>query len=360
MAESAGTRIVRRQAKGAVRKVEGDICVVGAGAAGASAAIEAARLGRKVVLIDGMPALGGQAVNSIIGTFCGLFSNGTHGYQFTHGIADDILETLGKNSEQLYYRNGPLTTVVYYDEVALGRWIERTVRELGIQVIVGAVVREVDVEGRRIKKLHLATRYGDVEVEATGFVDASGDAALVYQAGFACREPTSPIYGTQMVILEQIDEAKLPTREEIPARMREKGDKYGLVRREGSRLRHSRPRRCGDEHDACGNAAGSDRGLDQGHRRQGPGRSCGGVPSRRVSRMLRPMRGSAPMASPVSARPAGSSAASSSPSMTCGRARSFRMRLHARPGRSSCMITAAAITGTPSTRTMCITSRYPA
>src|SRR5215218_4919312 len=152
-----GTRVVRRTGKGAVRKVEGDICVVGSGAAGASAAIEAARLGRKVILVDGMPALGGQAVNSIIGTFCGLFSNGTHGYQFTHGIADDIMETLGKNSDQLYYRNGPHTTVVYYDEIALGRWIERTVRALGIQVIVGAVVREVDVEGRRIKKLHVAT-----------------------------------------------------------------------------------------------------------------------------------------------------------------------------------------------------------
>lgn len=232
--KSAGTQIVRRAGNGAVRKVEADICVVGAGIAGTSAAIEAARLGRKVVLIDGLPALGGQAVNSIIGTFCGLFSNGTHGYQFTHGIADDILDTLGKNSEQLYYRNGPLTTVVYYDEVALGRWVERTVREAGITAIVGAVLREVDVEGRRIKRLHLSTRYGDVEVEAAGFVDASGDAALVWQAGFACREPSNgPIYGTQMVILEHIDEAKQPTREEIAARMKEKGDEYGLVRREG-------------------------------------------------------------------------------------------------------------------------------
>jgi len=214
---SPGTRVVRRDKGGAVRKVVADICVVGAGAAGASAAIEAARLGRKVVLIDGMPALGGQAVNSIIGTFCGLFSNGTHGYQFTHGIADDIMAALGKDPEQLYYRNGPLTTVVYYDEVALGRWIERTVREAGITVIVGAVMREVDVEGRRIKRLHLSTRYGDVEVEATGFIDASGDAALVWQAGFACREPESPIYGTQMVILEHINEAKLPTRADVEA-----------------------------------------------------------------------------------------------------------------------------------------------
>ena len=58
-------------------------------------------------------------------------------------------------------------------------------RDAGITAIVGAVLREVKVEGRRIKQLGLATRYGDVEVEATGFVDASGDAALVWQAGFA-------------------------------------------------------------------------------------------------------------------------------------------------------------------------------
>src|SRR6195952_3009083 len=133
---ATATRVVRRNAKESKYQVSGDICVVGAGIAGVSAAIEAARLGRKVVLIDGLPALGGQAVNSIIGTFCGLFSNGTHGYQFTHGIADDILDSLGKNSEQLYYRNGPLTTVVYYDEIALGRWIERTVRDAGITIIV--------------------------------------------------------------------------------------------------------------------------------------------------------------------------------------------------------------------------------
>ena len=51
--------------------------MLGAGIAGVSAALEAARLGRKVALVDGLPALGGQAVNSIIGTFCGLFANGT-------------------------------------------------------------------------------------------------------------------------------------------------------------------------------------------------------------------------------------------------------------------------------------------
>src|ERR1700724_1772072 len=114
---SVGTQVVRRsRSSGPLRKVEADICVVGAGIAGVSAAIEAARLGRKVVLIDGLPALGGQAVNSIIGTFCGLFSNGLEGYQLTHGIADDILSELGAEGA-LHYQRGH-TTVVLYDEVA--------------------------------------------------------------------------------------------------------------------------------------------------------------------------------------------------------------------------------------------------
>jgi flavin-dependent dehydrogenase len=215
---SADTKIVRRQADAAPWRVVADICVVGAGIAGTSAALTAARAGRKVVLVDGLPVLGGQAVNSIIGTFCGLFANGTHGHQFTHGIADDILRELGAKEQALYYRHGPLTTVVYYDEVALARWIEEAVRQAGITVVLGAVLRRVQVEGRRVRRIELATRYGDVHIEATGFVEASGDAALVWQAGFACREPANgPVFGTQMVVLENIDEAKQPTRDEIGA-----------------------------------------------------------------------------------------------------------------------------------------------
>jgi 2-polyprenyl-6-methoxyphenol hydroxylase-like FAD-dependent oxidoreductase len=228
------TKVVRREADAAARRVEADICVVGSGIAGTSAALTAARAGRKVVLVDGLPVLGGQAVNSIIGTFCGLFANGTHGHQFTHGIADDILRDLGSKEQTLYYRRGPVTTVVYYDEIALARWIEEAVRQAGVAVVLGAVMRRVEVEGRRVRRLELATRYGDVRVDATGFVDASGDAALVWQAGLACREPANgPVFGTQMVVLENIDESKQPTRDEIGARMKAKGDSYGLVRREG-------------------------------------------------------------------------------------------------------------------------------
>src|SRR5205085_10137503 len=159
---STATRIVRRDAT-PPRRVDADVCVVGAGIAGVSAALEAAALGHKVALVDSLPALGGQAVNSIIGTFCGLFANGSHGYQLTRGIADDILRDLGGQGALHYRRGGPSnTTVVMYDEVALSRWVEEAIRKTAVTVLLGAILRGVTREGRRIRALHLATRYGEV------------------------------------------------------------------------------------------------------------------------------------------------------------------------------------------------------
>jgi len=229
------TRIVQRDSAAAVRNLEADLCVVGAGSAGISAALEAAALGRRVVLIDGQHALGGQAVNSIIGTFCGLFANGDRGYQVTHGIADGILRDLGALDALFYRHGGPSnTTVVMYDEIALGRWIERQVATAGITVLLGAVMREVARDGRRIRAIELATRYGDVRVSATGFVEASGDAALAWNAGLACREAADgPIYGTQMAVIEGIDEAHQPDRPAVAERLTQRAKHYGLTRESG-------------------------------------------------------------------------------------------------------------------------------
>lgn len=233
MSLKTATRIVQRVAASQTQRVQSDICVVGAGISGISAAVEAARLGRKVVLIDGLPALGGQAVNSLIGTFCGLFSNGPDPYQFTHGIADGILKDLEAKGA-LNYRWGGDWTTVMYDEVALSRWVEDAVREAGVTVILGAVLRRAGRDGRRVTELEIATRYGDLLVEAEGFVDASGDAALAWLAGLPCREPDDgPVYGTQMLVLEGINEDEHPTREKMTARLGEKGRDYGMVRVDG-------------------------------------------------------------------------------------------------------------------------------
>lgn len=228
------THLVRRE-PAAVPTLGADIAVLGAGIAGISAALEAASLGRRVLLIDAAPALGGQSVGAMVGTFCGLFANGPSPRQVTHGIADRILADLGAAGALHYLHRRRNTTIVQYKVPALARWIEEAVRGTSVVPLLGAVLSAVERDGRRLKALRLATRYGELKVEAAGFVDASGDAALAWSAGLAVREPVEPIYGTLMFTLEGVERAALaalPLRE-LHERLGARGAAYGLVRRDG-------------------------------------------------------------------------------------------------------------------------------
>ena len=208
-----------------------DVCVVGAGIAGLSAAIESARLGRDVVLVDSLPLIGGQMVHSLVGLFCGVFGNAPRYTQLTHGVFDDIFRDLGPTGD-LHFQRGH-TTTVYYNEVALGRWLERRILALGVRTILGTVLQQVDIRDGRIERISLASRYGNVSVTATGFIDASGDAALTWEAGLPCWVPERPIYGSQQVIVENVDENHKPDPAEMDACIAARGGDYGLLRRGG-------------------------------------------------------------------------------------------------------------------------------
>lgn len=229
------TTLVRTRGISSPAVVQADICILGAGISGISAALEAARLGRRVVLVDGAPALGGQAIGSIIGTIIGLYSHGPKPYQLTHGIADELISELGQIGA-LYWRQSARATFTFqYDVIQLSRWIERKVEEAGIEVLLGAILTEVVFANRRVQRLQFATRFGPVTVEANGYVEASGDASLCWQAGLEIREPEAPIYGSLNFLLEGFDEEKITAldHQELYDRLAEQGDKYGLVRHDG-------------------------------------------------------------------------------------------------------------------------------
>ena len=58
-ADPIPTRTIRKQPQTPGQVVTADICVLGAGIAGVATALEAAKLGRKVILADAAPAIGG-------------------------------------------------------------------------------------------------------------------------------------------------------------------------------------------------------------------------------------------------------------------------------------------------------------
>ncbi len=227
------TRIVR-QINAAPKQYGADLAVLGGGIAGVSAALEAARLGRKVVLIDAGSQIGGQSTQSLIGTFCGLYSNGPAPYRVVYGMADAMLHDLGKMAA-ISPRRGRNTVILMYQEQALARWMEQALVQAGVTLLLGANLVSVRREGNRIAGLSLVTRYGAADVTAQGFIDASGDAALAFAAGYPCREPESPIMGTLMFSIEDFDEAaalKLD-RWAMQKRLGEVAAQYGLVRRDG-------------------------------------------------------------------------------------------------------------------------------
>jgi hypothetical protein len=229
------TRTVRRPPRSAPNTLGADVCVIGAGIAGVSAALEAARLGRSVIIVDAAPSLGGQAIGSIIGTIIGLYTHGPQPYQITHGIADDLIADL--TAEGSIHRRVSMTgTITFqYDEVRLARWIERQVETAGIRAIVGAVLIDVAFETRRVRHVDFATRFGSVRIVATGYVDASGDASLTYEAGLDMREPDAAVYGSLNFLIEGYDTEAVKDLviTDVHKRLAERGAAYGLVRHDG-------------------------------------------------------------------------------------------------------------------------------
>ena len=227
------TRTIRRTAAAATQIVDADLCVLGAGISGVSAALEAAKLGRKVLLVDGAPAIGGQAVGSIIGTIIGLYSHGPNAYQLTHGIADDLLRDL--KAEGALARSHRSTVNFQYDEVRLARWMERKIEELGVEILLGAVLTDVAFADRRVRHLDFATRFGAVRVRANAYIDSSGDATITHGAGLPVREPEAAVWGSLNFLIEDFDRdaVKELVIEDVRARLSEVGAKYGLVRHDG-------------------------------------------------------------------------------------------------------------------------------
>lgn len=232
------THIVRRRGP-EQEMLRADLCIVGAGISGVACAVTAARLGRQVILIDSAPWVGGQAVGVPIGTIAGLYSAAPpEGSVILSPLfAEEILAQLQERAAawQMYSRRAR-TVIVVYDEGELERILEHLLQDAGVTTILGATAFHASREGDRLTAVSLATRFGTLRVEAPYFVDASGDAALTWLAGAACRVAQCPIYGTQIAVLEGV---RLSPNDDITAIARRAEDllrtqaaRYGLTRRD--------------------------------------------------------------------------------------------------------------------------------
>jgi hypothetical protein len=164
---------------------EADVCVVGSGSAGSTAAISAARTGASVVLVEKLPFVGGTST-AVLDTFYGFWTPGREPRKVVGGIADEVVAGLRALGPIVERPNtyGAGTGITYLAEHLKVVW-ERLVGDAGATILLHAFVQDVDVvDAGRVRSVLVATKAGIRRIEARVFVDASGDADLCAFAGF--------------------------------------------------------------------------------------------------------------------------------------------------------------------------------
>jgi glycine/D-amino acid oxidase-like deaminating enzyme len=218
-----------------------DVVVVGAGSAGSTAAIAAARSGATTLLIEQLPFLGGNST-AVLDTFYGFFTPGERPRKVVGGIGDEVVAGLQRLGPVVERPNayGAGTGITYLAEHLKVVW-EQLVLEAGASVLLHAMVLDAEAIDGQVGALLVGTRAGLRRVRARVVVDASGDAAVCHHAGFGYElagslDPAQTLTTTfRMVNVDHEARASIDT-SQLHALMAEAVDSgtYDLPRREGS------------------------------------------------------------------------------------------------------------------------------
>ena len=217
-----------------------DLIVMGAGSAGASAAIAAARSGSKVLVIDRLPFIGGTST-AVLDTFYGFYTPGEQAKKIVGGIPDDVIDGLKSFGSMVERPNtyGAGTGVTYNPEHLKVVWESLLVKS-GAKILLHALLQQVNVKDGKVNELILATRAGLCSVTGDFFIDATGDADLSNFAGFGYEKageisPAQTLTTTFKMVNVDLSERKKIKKEQLHELMQDAADNgYELPRREGS------------------------------------------------------------------------------------------------------------------------------
>ncbi len=171
-----------------------DVVVAGGGSAGVAAAIGAARMGARTLLLERYGFLGGAATSSLVLTYCGYFTGGARPQARTvGGVGWELLQRLqamGFDTAPVRSKSGNRIVMIDMEalKVALDRMVLAEKLALNFHTRLVAAQRS----GDRIASVTVADHEGLREISAGAFVDASGEASLSAYAGVPLSQPGGP------------------------------------------------------------------------------------------------------------------------------------------------------------------------
>ena len=169
-----------------------DLVVCGGGPAGTAAAISAARLGAKVLLVEATGCLGGMGTSALVNAFDPM---GDGEKMLVGGLMREIVETMysrkmlkpgiDPNTWRKKFHHWTSFQVEGYKLI-----LDELVTKAGVEVRFFTRVIDAEADSKRglLSGVILQNIEGYRFVEAKAYVDASGDAVLADLSGVECRE----------------------------------------------------------------------------------------------------------------------------------------------------------------------------
>jgi glycine/D-amino acid oxidase-like deaminating enzyme len=152
-----------------------DVVVAGGGPAGTVAAIAAARVGAKTLLVERGNCLGGTATSGLIVQF------GGGGYPFMTGIMKEFLDELIKRGAAI---DLGLPNVNYpFDPDGFKDLANEKLSQSGADLLLYSPVVGVLLEGTTVRGILAENKSGRCSLEAAVVIDATGDADVVARSG---------------------------------------------------------------------------------------------------------------------------------------------------------------------------------
>jgi len=161
-----------------------DVCVVGGGPAGVSAACASARMNKSVLLVERNGFFGGTLTAVTLGSICGLYRNdGDSHVQLVGGFVSRLQERLAGLGSRYEPVRWLQAVTLPYDAFAMRAALDALVVESGVRPMLHACLIDVETKADRICGVVVHSHSGAIRVEADVYVDCTGDAELVARAG---------------------------------------------------------------------------------------------------------------------------------------------------------------------------------
>ena len=170
-------------------KTKYDLIVVGGGFAGTAAAIEAARHGTDVLLIEKYNCLSGAAAYALVSPFMAYWTHmpETKERKYLAGnLFMELCEEALKLTAPSVDTNTDAIRDSLFDEESMKLAMIRMARAAGVTLLFNTTVTAVQTENGVVRSVKAVCKAVEMEFCADQFIDATGDAELSYLAGCEC------------------------------------------------------------------------------------------------------------------------------------------------------------------------------